>query len=86
VNISDDWKVVKTFYFNNVPNDISIKEIGMLEDVFIANKLNRQGLVFGFACFRGVNDLVKKVQAIRNVWFGKYKTCELHKQGLEKKM
>jgi len=46
----------------------------MLEDVFVADKLNRQRQVFGFVCFRSAKDLVKMVQAILNVWFGKIKT------------
>lgn len=30
--------------------------------------------MFGFVCFKSVKDLVKMVQAILNVWFGKLKT------------
>jgi RNA recognition motif-containing protein len=46
----------------------------MLGDVFIADKLNLYGKVFGFVRFKNFKDPTKMVQAIHNVWFGNFKT------------
>jgi len=66
-----------TFYFSNVPNDISYSSLrkgfevcGIMEDIYLARKRNVNGAVFGFVRYSKVKDVDKLLKAINNVWFG----------------
>jgi hypothetical protein len=69
-----------SFYFTNVPADISYKSLrqgfevcGMMEDVYLARKRNVNGGVFGFVRYCKVKDVDKLLHALNNVWFGDWK-------------
>jgi len=65
-----------TFYFSNVPNDISYSSLrkgfevcGIMEDIYLARKRNVNGAVFGFVRYSKVKDVDKLLKAVNNVWF-----------------
>jgi len=69
-----------TFYFTNFPEQISylylrrIFEVcGIIKDVFVANKRNMNGEVYGFVRFPKVRDVSKLLQALNGVWFRQYR-------------
>jgi hypothetical protein len=66
-----------TFYFTNfpmqAPNFIlrqGFEVCGMLEEVFIPNKLNVNGEAYGFVRFSNVRDVDKLLRAVNDVHFG----------------
>ena len=66
-----------SFYFTNVPGDISYISLrqgfevcGMMEDVYLVKKRNVNGGVFGFVRYGKVKDVEKLLKALNNVWFG----------------
>jgi hypothetical protein len=66
-----------TFYFTNfpmqAPNFIlrqGFEVCGMLEEVFVPNKLNVNGEAYGFVRFSSVRDVDKLLRAVNNVYFG----------------
>ena len=69
-----------SFYFTNVPADISYISLrrgfevcGMMEDVYLARKRNVNGGVFGFVRYGNVKDVDKLLKAVNNVWFGDWR-------------
>jgi len=69
-----------SFYFTNVPEDISYISLrrgfevcGMMEDVYLAKKRNANGGVFGFVRYDNVKDVDKLLKAVNNVWFGDWR-------------
>ena len=69
-----------SFYFTNVPADISYISLqrgfevcGMMEDVYLAKKQNANGGVFGFVRYGNVKDVDKLLKAVNNVWFGDWR-------------
>jgi hypothetical protein len=69
-----------TFYFTNFPAQLSnfylrkgFEVCGMLEDVYVANKRNRNGEPYGFARFSNVKDIAKLTKALNAVWFGHFR-------------
>jgi len=69
-----------SFYFTNVPEDISYFSLrqgfevcGMMKDVYLAKKRNLNGGVFGFVRYGNVKDVKKLLKALNNVWFGDYR-------------
>ena len=70
-------KRLVTFYFTNfplqTPNFIlrqGFEVCGMLEEVFVPNKLNMYGAAYGFVRFSNVRDVDKLLRAVNNVYFG----------------
>jgi len=70
-------KRLVTFYFTNfplqAPNFIlrqGFEVCGMLEEVFVPNKLNMYGAAYGFVRFSNVRDVDKLLRAVNNVYFG----------------
>ena len=66
-----------SFYFTNVPEDISyialrqgFEVCGIMEDVYLAKKRNVNGGVFGFVRYGKVMNVEKLLKALNNVWFG----------------
>jgi len=66
-----------TFYFTNVPDDISYRSLrqgfevcDIMEDIYLAKKCNVNGDVFGFVRYSKVKDLEKLLKAVNNIWFG----------------
>jgi len=69
-----------SFYFTNVPVDISYISLrrgfevcGMMEDVYLAKKRNMNRGVFGFVRYGNVRDVDKLLKALNNVWFGDFR-------------
>jgi len=69
-----------SFYFTNVPDDISYVSLrqgfevcGILEDVYLAKKQNVNGGVFGFVRYGRVMNVEKLLKALNNVWFGDWR-------------
>jgi len=76
------FKRFVTFYITNFPPQAStfflqkgFEVCGILEDVFVANKRNINGKVFGFVCYAKVRDVDKLLKALNNVCFGHYNVC-----------
>jgi len=66
-----------SFYFTNVPEDISYRSLrqgfevcGIMEDIYLAKKRNVNGAVFGFVRYSNVKDVDKLLKAVNNIWFG----------------
>lgn len=73
-------QLVVSFYFTNIPHDISYAVLrqgfevcGILEDVYLARKRNVNGGAFGFVRYAKVKDVEKLLKAVNNVWFGDWK-------------
>lgn len=69
-----------SFYFTNVPHDISYVALrqgfevyGLMEDVYLARKRNVNGDVFSFVRYGKVKDVEKLLKALNNVWFGDWR-------------
>jgi len=69
-----------SFYFTNVPHDISyftlrqgFKVCGVMEDLYLAQKRNVNGRVFGFVRYGNVKDVDKLLKAVNNVGFGDWR-------------
>jgi hypothetical protein len=69
-----------SFYFTNFPTQLSIfylrkgfEVCGMLEDVYVAKKRNRNGEPYGFVKFSNVRDVSKMTKALNAVWFGQFR-------------
>jgi len=67
---------IVSFYFTNVPHDISYSSLrqsfvvcGIMEDVYLARKRNVNGGAFGFVRYCKVRDVEKLLKALNNVWF-----------------
>ena len=70
-------KRLVTFYFTNFPLQAphfilrqGFEVCGMLEEVFVPNKLNMYGEAYGFVRFSNVRDVDKLLRAVNNVYFG----------------
>ncbi|GAU19085.1 hypothetical protein TSUD_79070 [Trifolium subterraneum] len=69
-----------TFYFTNFPAQLSrfylrkgFEVCGMLEDVYVAKKLNKFGAPYGFIKFSNVRDVNKLSKALNVVYFGHFR-------------
>ncbi|GAU38018.1 hypothetical protein TSUD_395770 [Trifolium subterraneum] len=69
-----------SFYFTNFPPLISYFNLrkgfevcGILEDIYVANKRNIHGEVYGFAKFSNVKNVHKLAKALNEVCFGNYR-------------
>jgi len=63
-----------TFYFSNVPEDISYSSLrqgfevcGIMEDIYLAKKRNVNGAMFGLVCYSKVKDTYKLLKVVNNV-------------------
>jgi hypothetical protein len=78
--LGTELKRYVTFYFTNFPAQLSnfylrkgFEVCGMLEDVFVPNKRNRNGEPYGFVKFANVRDVSKMTKALNAVWFGHFR-------------
>ncbi|GAU35790.1 hypothetical protein TSUD_56670 [Trifolium subterraneum] len=69
-----------SFYFTNFPAQLSrfylrkgFEVCGMLEDVYVAKKLNKFGAPYGFVKFSNVRDVNKLSKALNAVYFGHFR-------------
>ena len=77
---SKDKQPFVSFYFTNVPENISYISLrrgfevcGIMEDVYLARKRNVNGGVFGFVRYGNVRDVDNLLKALNNVWFGDWR-------------
>ncbi|CAI8603184.1 unnamed protein product [Vicia faba] len=75
-----DNKETITCYVNNLPEDISEREMertferwGKVIDVYIASKRNKMGKIFGFIRYGGIQDATWIEEQLKDIWFGSYK-------------
>lgn len=73
------------FYFTNFPEGIHVFQLrqyfevcGILNDVYIARKINIRGQLYGFLRFENVRNVDKLALALNNVWIGQCRNwaCE----------
>jgi hypothetical protein len=69
-----------SFYFTDFPVQLShfyllkgFEVCGMLEDIYVARKRNKQGQPYGFARFSNVRDVSKLAKALNAVSFGDFR-------------
>ncbi|KAK2395708.1 heterogeneous nuclear ribonucleoprotein A0 [Trifolium repens] len=69
-----------SFYFTNFPIQLShfylrkgFEVCGMLEDIYVARKRNKQGQPYGFVRFSNVRDITKLTKALNAVCFGDFR-------------
>jgi hypothetical protein len=69
-----------TFYFTNFPEDVKAIDLwprfgrfARVGEVYIPNKVDKQGNRFGFVKFREVNDAVDLLRRVSNIWIGSFK-------------
>jgi hypothetical protein len=79
-NLSSDRQRYVSFYFTNFPVQLSIfylrkgfEVCGMLEDIYVARKRNKQGQPYGFVRYSNVRDVAKLVKALNAVCFGDFR-------------
>ncbi|KAL8543611.1 hypothetical protein ACS0TY_004254 [Phlomoides rotata] len=82
-NLIEAWKPERgcvTFFFSNFPNDCGtndlfgkFKEYGIVKDIFIPNKLDKNGRKYGFVRFGGEVNTVEMEQNLNSTWVGSYK-------------
>ncbi|GAU27940.1 hypothetical protein TSUD_146550 [Trifolium subterraneum] len=79
-SLGSDSKRYVSFYFTNFPAQLSrfylrkgFEVCGMLEDVYVAKKLNKYGAPYGFVKFSNVRDVNKLSKALNAVYFGHYR-------------
>jgi len=83
-----------TFYFTNVPDMVpyyivkeSFEVCGILDNLFLSRKRNKQGQIYGFARYVNVRDVEKMLKALNNISFGQYcvwaKVARFGRQPLE---
>jgi hypothetical protein len=69
-----------SFYFTNFPVQLSLfylrkgfEVCGILEDIYVARKRNKQGHPYGFVRFSNVRDITKLTKALNVVCFGDFR-------------
>ncbi|KAK2395407.1 SC35 splicing factor [Trifolium repens] len=69
-----------SYFFTNFPDDTKATELwkkfgrfARVREVYIPNKVDKQGRRFGFVKFREVEDAVDLLRSISNVWIGSFK-------------
>jgi RNA recognition motif-containing protein len=69
-----------TFFFSNFPDDIKELDLwnrfgrfGRVGEVYIPNRVDKQGQRFGFVKYREVKDATTLLRSISNIWFGSFK-------------
>jgi hypothetical protein len=69
-----------SFYFTNFPVQLSyfylrkgFEVCGILEDIYVARKRNKQGQPYGFVRFSNVRDIPKLTKALNAVCFGDFR-------------
>lgn len=72
------WYV--TFYFTNVPDLVSyfvVKETfevcGIMDNLFLSRKRNKQGHIYGFVRYVNVRDAEKLLKAVNNITIGQFR-------------
>jgi RNA recognition motif-containing protein len=69
-----------SFFFTNIPPESTTVELwkrfgrfGRVGEVYIPNRLDKQGRRFGFVKFRDVRDATELLRAISDIWVGSFK-------------
>jgi hypothetical protein len=73
-------KETTSFFFTNFPEEVKAMELwakfarfGRVGEVYIPNKLDRQGRRFGFVQFREVRDKGELLSRLGDIWIGTFK-------------
>jgi len=68
-----------TFYFTNVPDMVpyyivkeSFEASGILDNLFLSRKRNKQGQIYGFVRYVNVRDVEKMLKGLNHISFGQY--------------
>jgi hypothetical protein len=69
-----------SYFFTNFPGETKVMELwqkfgrfGRVGEVYIPNKVDKQGQRFGFVKFGEVEDAVEMLRRISNIWVGSFK-------------
>jgi hypothetical protein len=69
-----------SYFFTNFPEELTTLELwkkfarfARVGEVYIPNKVDKQGQRFGFVKFREVGDAVELLRRISNIWIGSFK-------------
>ncbi|KHN27159.1 hypothetical protein glysoja_032927 [Glycine soja] len=90
-----DCQDVASFYFTRFPDNATetdlwhhFKKMGNLQEIFISKKRNKNGKKYGFARFRGVNDVYLLEKKLDNTMFGgaALKNAKDSKDGVDKEI
>ena len=72
-----DHHNISSFYFTHVPEDATegdlwqhLKKVGDVREIFISKKRNRNGRRYGFARFKGVDDVNQLERRLDNIVLG----------------
>ncbi|MCI06753.1 RNA recognition motif, partial [Trifolium medium] len=73
-------QVSTSFFFTNFPEDVKVVDLwprfahfGRVGEVYIPNKVDKQGHRFGFVKFRDVSDATDLLRRISNIWVDSFK-------------
>jgi RNA recognition motif-containing protein len=79
-SIGSNIKRYVTFYFTNVPDMVPyfiVKEgfevCGILDNIFLSRKRNKQGHIYSFVRYANVRDVEKMLKALNNISFGQFR-------------
>jgi RNA recognition motif-containing protein len=69
-----------SYFITNFPKETKVTELwskfsrfARVGEVYIPNKLDKQGCRFGFVKFKDVKDAVELLRRISNIWLGSFK-------------
>lgn len=78
--MGSNLKQYVTFYFTNVPDLLpyhcareGFEVCGIMDNLFLSRKRNKQGHAYGFVRYLNVKDVDKLLKAMNNVAFGQYR-------------
>jgi hypothetical protein len=73
-------QVATSFFFTNFPEDVKAVDLwpkfarfGRVGEVFIPDKLDRQGRRFGFVKYRDMRNAREQLDLVSNIWIGSFK-------------
>lgn len=76
----DKGVAMATFYFTNFPESLGVEPLwkmftrwGYVVDVYVPNKRNREGKMFGFVQFDRVSEVKELEDQLRMIWIGLHK-------------
>jgi hypothetical protein len=85
-------QVATSFFFTNFPEDVKAVDLwpkfarfGRVGEVFIPDKLDRQGRRFGFVKYRDMRNAREQLDLVSNIWIGIQEDEEQRNERLERK-
>jgi hypothetical protein len=73
-------QVATSFFITNFPDDVKAADLwpkfarfGRVGEVYIPDKVDKQGRRFGFVKYRDIRDAREQLDLISNIWFGSFK-------------